>query len=99
MIIIEAKRWFDRKWGNTYHSCAVFKDGELVGRVPFTYGYDEQYLQTALEIMQSAKIFPKTDERLQSGISKDWYDFREDMRNNRKNYHTTVSDVGRKKDL
>lgn len=46
------KRWFERVNGNTYHSATVYKDGKLIGRVPFQYGYERHYEQTALEIIK-----------------------------------------------
>ena len=54
--VIDAKRWFDRVNGNTYHSVSVFKNGELLDRVPFTYGYGSHYEQTALELLQKHNI-------------------------------------------
>ncbi len=46
------RRWFERVNGNTYHSVKVYKDGQLIGYVPFTYGYGSQYEQTALELIK-----------------------------------------------
>lgn len=98
-ITIIAKRWFQKTYGNTYHSCRVLVDGAEIGYCPYTYGYGEQYLDTALALLQSAGIVPKTDERLASGISKDIYDFRMDMRDNRDKYEVFCTDVNRKRDL
>lgn len=65
-IHVEGRRWFDSTYGNTYHSVAVqleptFEPGQWVevAREPFTYGYGEQYLQTALELLQEARLLPK----------------------------------------
>jgi hypothetical protein len=45
-------KWFDRLYGNTYHSCRIIRhsDNEVL-LCPFTYGYGEQYRQTALTKM------------------------------------------------
>lgn len=50
-IHVEGRRWFDQVNGNTYHSARVTLDGVLQIAVPFQYGYDEQYLQSALEAL------------------------------------------------
>lgn len=36
--------WFDRGAGNTYHVAAAVLDGKVVARVPFSYGYEDQWL-------------------------------------------------------
>jgi len=99
MIIINGKRWFDKVNGNTYHSVSVNVDGKEIGRSGIHYGYGDQYIQTAHEILMDAGIFPRTGERLKSGMDKDYYDFCTDRMNNREKYYITVSDVQRKKDL
>ncbi len=98
-ITINARRWFDKSAGNTYHSVEVYANGEFVGEKPFAYGYDEAYLQTAHEILQKAGIYKKTGEHLKSGMDADYYEFMNDMRNNRKKFVKHVTDVSRKKDL
>lgn len=98
-IVIEAKRWFDKINGNTYHSVAVYVNGKFLGKIPFAYGYDEQYLQTAHALLQEAGIYPITGKMLPSGADKDYYNFTQDMRNHRNKFVITVADVGRKKYL
>ena len=99
VITIDAKRWFDRINGNTYHSVAVYVDGKLVGVKPFQYGYGEQYLQTAHEVLQEAGMFPTTGESLSSGMAKDYYEFRNYMMDHRDKFVVIVSDVSRRGDL
>jgi hypothetical protein len=56
----DAVRWFDKVDGNTYHSVKVTRheDGAIVvGH--FQYGYGEQYKQTALDAMLTAKWLPE----------------------------------------
>ena len=98
-IVIEVKRWFDKINGNTYHSVNVYVNGEFIGRVPFAYGYDRQYLQTAHTMLQEVGIYPITGKMLSSGANKDYYDFSNDMRKYKNKFVVTVADVGRKKDL
>jgi len=89
-IKITAKKWFQRSYGNTYHSCRVERVSgtgsnyktELIGYVPFTYGYGDHYLNTAAGIM---------------GMTESY--LRHDLRENRSNYAVFVTDVLRKKDL
>ena len=73
-IVIEVKRWFDKINGNTYHSVNVYVNGEFIGRVPFAYGYDRQYLQTAHTMLQEVGIYPITGKMLSSGANKDYYE-------------------------
>ena len=46
---IEGRRWFQKTYGNTYHSVRIFKDDKQVAYIPFIYGYGEQFLQTAFD--------------------------------------------------
>ena len=48
---IEAKRWFQRSYGNTYHTVKVFVNGEALTS-EITYGYGSHYLQTAAELLK-----------------------------------------------
>lgn len=98
-IVIDARRWFDRINGNTYHSVAVYVDGESVGVKPFQYGYGDHYRQTAHKILQEANVFPATGESLPSGMGKDYYEFMGYMRDNRNKFVVLVVDVSRRGDL
>ncbi len=51
-IDVNGKEWFDKVSGNSYFSCVIninykLKD-EVILKIPFTYGYDEQYLYDSL---------------------------------------------------
>ena len=48
---IEGRRWFQRSYGNTYHNTILHLKGG--GRLESgqQYGYDDQYLQAAFEMM------------------------------------------------
>jgi len=58
-IKITAKKWFQTSYGNTYHSCLVERisgegtgyKSETIGYEPFTYGYGDQYIDTAAKIL------------------------------------------------
>lgn len=86
--VINAKKWFDKINGNTYHSVQVFQDGVLIAHEPYTYGYGNHYEQTALELLQSKGIAKKFDIlwKFAESIGRD-------------NVLTIVNQVNRKKDL
>lgn len=98
-ITIIGRRWFQRTYGNTYHSVKVYVDSKLIGSKDFTYGYDSSFLQTAHELLQDAGIYERTNKRLSSGSMEDFYNFQQDMRNYRDRFVIDVCDVQRKKDL
>lgn len=87
-ITIIGKKWFDRVYGNTYHSVKVWVNGKLVGNNPYEYGYGEQYIQSAHDILVATDNF-----------KGDYSAFCQDRMNHRDNFIIEVSDVSRKKDL
>ena len=92
LIIIDARRWLDRVYGNTYHSVTVTvkhaRKADLVLRCDYEYGYGEQYLQTAHELLSKAGYF-----------GPDYWGFRDTVRNDQKKFYVTCTDVARKKGL
>jgi hypothetical protein len=50
---IEGRRWFQRTYGNTYHTTRIYRDGDLVATLGPTYGYGDHYLQTAAEWLRA----------------------------------------------
>lgn len=60
-LTIIGRRWFDKVNGNTYHSVEIYDDsGKQLARVPFAYGYGDQYQQTALDALVKLGIYPDT---------------------------------------
>ena len=51
-VFIEARLWFDKTYGNTYHSVRLEVNGLSVGQVGLTYGYGQHYEQTALTYLK-----------------------------------------------
>jgi hypothetical protein len=47
-LFIEARLWHDRQYGNTYHAVQLHANGLLIGTIGMTYGYEDQFKQTAL---------------------------------------------------
>jgi antirestriction protein len=58
-VVVIGKRWFDRANGNTYHTAMVLVNGQSLGKSKMTYGYEEQYLETAKEILLQHYNLPK----------------------------------------
>jgi len=48
-VLVEGREWFDKSGGNSYFSARIWVDGEIVGVLPFQYGYGDQYLYIAQE--------------------------------------------------
>jgi antirestriction protein len=59
VVFVVGRRWFDRVNGNTYHTAEVEVNGEYVGKSRMTYGYGDNYLETAKEILLEKYNFPK----------------------------------------
>lgn len=59
-ITVQARRWFQASYGNTYHSVTVTNDdtGEQL-REPFEYGYGDQYQETAARLIEQAGWLPE----------------------------------------
>jgi hypothetical protein len=51
MYQVIGKQWFDKVNGNSYCSVRIYQNGELICALPFTYGYDNYYLQYAREAL------------------------------------------------
>ena len=95
-ITIIGRRWFQRLYGNTYHTVEVWVDGVLLEKSPEQYGYGDQYRQTAAEILCKVGILAPAECKHSDGT---YEAFCADMRANRDRYVVTVSDVGRERDL
>jgi hypothetical protein len=59
VVEVVGRRWFDRVNGNTYHTAEVFVNDKFVAKSRMTYGYDEQYVQTAKELLLEKYNLPK----------------------------------------
>ena len=60
---IEGRRWFQRTYGNTYHSVRIWIGSDQVAFLPFQYGYGDCFLQTALDWLRANNHIDGTDER------------------------------------
>ena len=46
-ITIIGRRWFQRTYGNTYHTATILVNGQHVHKTAEEYGYGDQYVDTA----------------------------------------------------
>ena len=58
--VIHAKKWRDKTNGNTYHSVIILNtQNHLMIAAPFQYGYGDQFLQSASDVMIKHKWIDK----------------------------------------
>ena len=67
MFVIFGKLWTDKN-GNTYHTAKVWVNGEYVGQTNIAYGYGNQYLETAAELLREKGYIPEK-EKMPFGFS------------------------------
>ena len=81
---IIARRWFQKSYGNTYHTVTVIVNGEKL-KSGITYGYGTHYLATAAELLKANGYdIPNDNGEAYALMTK---------------YEHSVTDVKRKKDL
>jgi hypothetical protein len=93
IITILGKRWFEKTNGNTYHSVAVYVNGELVEYMPFDYGYGDMYKQNATKILANHYALPLERNSI-GGVESIWH-----LKDKGYKIIDSVVDVERKKDL
>jgi hypothetical protein len=54
-LTIIGRRWFDRTYGNTYHTAEIIINGETIHKTPMEYGYESQYVTTATKWLTDNK--------------------------------------------
>lgn len=94
-VHINARRWFQRSYGNTYFSLKVDVEvnGQIINivNVPFEYGYGDHYDSVALKEFKEVVIL---DEKLE-----DYCYLSRALRESGIVVYNHCSDVDRKKDL
>lgn len=55
-IVIYAKRWFQKTYGNTYFTAEIRVNGDKVGELPFQYGYGRHYEDMAARWLEDNKF-------------------------------------------
>lgn len=94
-ITIHGKRWFQRSYGNTYHSVLVEIDGKTVWNSGQHYGYGDQYLQTAFDWLDQSGLVPPRKAYANGGHEALW----QWAERHGITYSNVVSDVARERDL
>ncbi len=93
-ITLIGRRWFQKSYGNTYHTVTVQVDGETVYDSPIEYGYGDQYTQTGLDWLQVNGYIDRK-QYANGGREAMWqYAEREGIK-----YSAHASDVARERDL
>lgn len=81
---IYGRRWFQKSYGNTYHTATVIVNGEEM-KSGITYGYGNHYLQTSADMLRNAGYdIPENNGEAYAMMTK---------------YDHDAEDVKRKKDL
>ena len=85
--LIEGRRWFQKTYGNTYHTVTItdLKTGEVIHKSKEEYGYGDHYRQTAKEWLIKQGLLIKEKQH--------------DHEYMRANFLFKVVDVPREKDL
>ena len=94
-ITVIGRRWFDKKWGNTYFSAEGLVNGNVVVSIKFEYGYDDHYIECIARELEKHGYMPDRKHYDYGGCEALWQYCRD--RNIAYTYH--VADVSRKKDL
>jgi hypothetical protein len=58
-VKIVGRRWFQRTYGNTYHTADIYVNDKLVHTTPMQYGYGDQYMQTGWAWLENNGYIPK----------------------------------------
>jgi len=92
---IVGRRWFQKSYGNTYHTVRVYLDDEFLGESNMEYGYGDQYIETGFRIaFQNSDLPPR---KMSPNGSPEWtrgWSERTGVK-----VITEVVDVPRKRDL
>ena len=90
-IYLLARRWFQRSYGNTYHTCEIWVNDRMVHKIPFAYGYGDQWSYNAAKWLN------------ENGYGRfhgnGYYSMNRYCRESGIEYNHTVTDVNRKRDL
>lgn len=94
-ITLLGRRWFQRTYGNTYHTCQIMLDGKTVHKTPMQYGYGQQFEQSGWEWLEANKLVPPRKQYPNGGYEGTWeYAERHGI-----TYEASAIDVPREKDL
>ncbi len=58
-LFFEGRAWFDKMYGNTYHSVRIWVNGDIVAVVPMRYGYENAYQTSSIETLVELGYLPE----------------------------------------
>jgi hypothetical protein len=93
-VNIVGRRWFQKTYGNTYHTAEIFVNGERLHKTEEEYGYGDQYQETALQWLEKQGLINRR--KYDNGgheSARAWAE------KNKVQYSATVCDVRRERDL
>lgn len=94
-ITVIGRRWFQRTYGNTYHTAEILIDGVTVHKTARAYGYGSQYEDSAAAWLEAQGVI-KRKAYANGGHSPLWQVIRDEMG---LNWQSTALDVARERDL
>lgn len=62
-IEIQARRWFQKSYGNTYFAGELYINDQLVVKIDFQYGYDNQCVVELIELAIKEGKLPANTEK------------------------------------
>lgn len=90
-IEVYGRRWFQKSYGNTYHTITIYiNDENVFTSTDMEYGYDNGYQQTAIDYLIENNLISKPKDE---AYKYSWQYFKT------MNINFSVQDVDRKKDL
>ena len=94
-ITLLGRRWFQKTYGNTYHTVTVLIDGKEVFSSPKEYGYDRQYEETGMQWVDASGLVEPRKEHTNGSHEANWQ-WAERLGIE---FHSEAADVSREKDL
>lgn len=95
-VTVTGRRWFDRRYGNTYFTAQIWVNGDHVATLPFQYGYGDQYLGEAAAELRRLGYIPEETGRYPNGMAMPLWRVAETLGFR---LVADVADVQRKRDL
>lgn len=78
-ITIIGRRWFQRTYGNTYHTASIIIDGETVHKTPKQYGYGSSYEDSAAEWLDQSGLVPPRPQHANGSREPAWSFYRDKL--------------------
>tara|TARA_Y100000310_G_C20475348_1_gene712116 strand:- start:352 stop:660 length:309 start_codon:yes stop_codon:yes gene_type:complete len=94
-IVLIGRRWFQRTYGNTYHSVEIVVNGRPLHKINYKYGYGQHYIQSAFDWLFDKSVLTPTKRTESNTRLFGWaYCDKHNI-----TFSTSCTEVARKKDL